>query len=360
MIHDQTANQLPRWAYIVLALCAAAIGLASSVVTAKFFVLGLERVEPDSVARDVLIATGVLMIATELMAFGIAALLPTGQLRLLRTKLIVCGVLLLGFEAATIYITQVALNQSATAGATANNTRTKDLRASIDNRRAAAQSLRSNGAMQSASANSWTRTLGATALRDALKVEQDIAPLAIELARLESTERPSITTALGEQGMLAYSVARALLISAMGLLMFSAAGTLLRQVRGKQSAVTGEHTTNAAYLTQGFRMTASPMAFRGMQYSGNALAASVPGPTVLSAMRKAVEQAQEPAKATLADHGTVSTGASIQEACSGDGAGRRFGKTVLKVVADPVGKGRCKKVPIIPASFKRTALLQNG
>lgn len=227
-LQDAEAS-LPRWAYVLLAALAASIGLASSWITAKFFVLGLERLEPDAMAKDLLIAAGVLMIATELMAFGVAALLPIAQLRAMRHKLLACGFLLLAFEATTIYATQVTLLQTSEAGATAIATRIQNLTVSIDQRRLAAKTLRDNGAKQSESANAWTRTLGAGALRDALKVEQAIEPLASELAQLQSSVRPTMSTILGSTGMLIYSVARALLISVMGLVMFATAGALLRE-----------------------------------------------------------------------------------------------------------------------------------
>lgn len=239
---DQT---MPRWVYGLLASVAATIGLAASFITAKFFILGLERLEADNAARDVLIATGVLMILTELLAFGLSALLPTHQLRALRTKLIICGTLLLTFEVATIYITQVALMQTATATATATETRINGLQASIESRRAAAESLRANGKLQSASSNAWTRTLGAKALREALEAEQAIDPLTTELAKLQSEVRPNLTTVIGENGMLIYSVTRAFLISAMGLVMFAAAGALLRVSR-PQPAVAAIPTAAAA------------------------------------------------------------------------------------------------------------------
>ena len=232
-----TEQAMPRWAYGTLAAAAAAIGLAASVITAKFFILGLERLEADNAARDILIATGILMILTELLAFGLSALLPARQLRALRTKLIICGTLLLTFEVATIYITQVALMQNATAAATASETKINGLIASIDSRRAAAKSLRANGTAQSESSNAWTRTLGAKALRDALQAEQQIDPLTAELAQLQSEARPNLTAVIGQDGMLVYSVMRAFLISAMGLVMFGAAGALLRESRPKTAAL---------------------------------------------------------------------------------------------------------------------------
>ena len=63
----------PTWAYIALAAITATVGIASSAVTGKFFVLGLARLESDPVAREVLVAAGLLMIITELIAFGLSA-----------------------------------------------------------------------------------------------------------------------------------------------------------------------------------------------------------------------------------------------------------------------------------------------
>lgn len=223
------ATHLPRWVYIALAAVTAAIGLAASGITAKFFILGLERLEPDPTARSILVGTGLLMIATELAAFGIAALLPANKLRSLRTKLVITGLLLLAFEAATICVTQGALDQASESAAKASMQRVHELQTTIQARRAAAQSLRDNGALQSASSNAWTRSLGAAALRDALKVESQIDPLANELAQLQASTRPTTASVLGTQGVMVYGLARGLLISAMGLVMFGVAGALLRE-----------------------------------------------------------------------------------------------------------------------------------
>ena len=222
---------LRPWAYVVLAVIVAIIGLASSAVTADFFILGLKRMESDVIAREALIAAGILMIVTELAAFGIAALLPRATLRSLRVHLMMCGVLLLAFEATTIYVTQVTLAQTSDTVASSSVARAGDLRTSIANQRAAAQALRDNGTVQSQSNNAWSRHLGAVALRDAIQVEQNISTLSAELATLESTGRPTLTSVLGAKGVLAYAVARAMLISLMGLVMFGAAGALLRAAR---------------------------------------------------------------------------------------------------------------------------------
>jgi len=214
--------------YALLATLAAAIGLASSMVTAKFFVLGLERMEPDDAARDLLIAAGILMIVVELAAFGLAALLPQKTLIALRWRLMACAMLLLAFEGATIYATQLVLSGNAQSSATAHSTKVTSLQAAIASQRAAINALRTNGEAQSQSTSAWTRQVGAAALRDAMLAEKQLAPLANQLAELQSTARPTLSSVLGPQAMMAYSIARSLLLSIMGLVMFGAAGTLLR------------------------------------------------------------------------------------------------------------------------------------
>ncbi len=358
-------KRLPGWAYVLLAVVSACIGLASSVVTAKFFVIGLERFESDGAAREVLISTGMLMIATELVAFGLAALLPIGRLRALKTKLIVCGVLLLGFEAATIYITQVALIQSTSAGVTANTTRIGDLRQSIDNRRDAAKTLRANGQAQTTSNHAWVRNQGAATLRDALKVELDIEPMAAELARLEATARPDLHTILGENGMVTYSVIRALLISAMGIVMFGAAGVLLRESRTgsrpheatkarTQSYALQYGTSLPTYKLPALRCTeASPVV---------AIASQAERPTTTTAVAmKPMGETQQPAVVPPRLQISSLINAPYTVALDSPEAPRVDGKRPqLRSLVTALGKGWCNQISKIPDRHGRKIVLQNG
>lgn len=229
MHSSQTAPQeLPRFLYGFLAVVTALIALASSAVTAKFFIIGLDKIETDAPARDALITAGVLMVITELAAFGLAALLPRSTLRTLRVYLIACGLLLLGFETVTIYVTQVTLAQNAASTAQGSLTKITELRAAIASHKSTADNLRQNGTLQTQSTNSWTRQMGAGALRDSLEATRSSQPLVLELAKLEAEQHSTLVDILGSRGMIYYSLARAFLISAMGLVMFSASGALLR------------------------------------------------------------------------------------------------------------------------------------
>lgn len=224
-------THLPARAYLVLAILLGLVGLAASAVTADFFIVGLLKLEADALARDALIAAGVLMIVAEVLAFGVAALLPRARLASLRRRLMLFGIALLAFEGVTIYATQVALAQVAGAGAQASDTQIANLRAAIDGQRASAAGLRANAERQSASQYSWVRTDGAKSLREAVAIEQNISRQAADLANLQAAQRPTLSGILGQDGLVAYSVARALLISCVGIMMCAASGALLQARR---------------------------------------------------------------------------------------------------------------------------------
>lgn len=200
-------------------------------VTAQFFVLGLERLEPDSGARHALIASGLLMVVVELAAFGLAALLPRAALRALRVQLVLCGALLLAFEGVTIYLTQATLHQGSALIQAAQQARALSLRQSIEQQRAGAAALRQSGVRQAASANAWAQHLGSVTLKEALAAERQIEATSTELATLEAAQRVGMTDVLGAQGAVLYHVARSCLITVMGLVMFGAAGALWRAGR---------------------------------------------------------------------------------------------------------------------------------
>lgn len=223
-------HHLPRRAAIALAALAAAIGLAASAVTAQFFVLGLQQTEADAIARQALVAAGLLMIAAEVAAFFIAALLPKGHS--LRPLLLAAGTLLVAFEALTLFATQHAMvqaGQSAHAGAQA---RIEHLRTSIASVQASAASLAATAQEQIGSRFVQQRQDGAQTMQSAQALQQQADTQAQALAGLLAAQRPTLAEAFGQQGMVAYSAARALLLTVTGLVMMSAAGALLRSAQG--------------------------------------------------------------------------------------------------------------------------------
>jgi hypothetical protein len=237
---------LPRWAYSALALVAAVIGIACSVITAQFFILGLERTETDGLAREALIAAGVLMIVVELAAFGLSALLPRERLKALRTRLIWTGIALVAFEIATLYAVQVTLVRGSEAVHHGASSRIAHLEASIAQNRQAAAALVATGLRSGQSVIASSRADGAQALSEAARIEQRNAALAAELSQLQAGQRPTLAAVLGEDGMIWYSVARGVLIVGMGLVMFAAAGALLRAGRGVSVAADAPASATAS------------------------------------------------------------------------------------------------------------------
>ena len=214
-----------------LAGIALLLGVACAVVNGWFFALGLERLEPDATARAPLLLAGWLMVATEHVAVGLAALLPVAFAGL-RRRLLWLGLALLAFECVSMFAAQRALEHVSVAQAGAQSARAAGLRSAIDSQRATLEQLRDNGARQSESANGWRQHLGASALRDSLAGQQQLQALESELAALQGGIRPTLTGVLGESGATALAAARALLIGVMGLVLMSAAGQLWAAGRG--------------------------------------------------------------------------------------------------------------------------------
>ncbi|MDD2611098.1 MAG: hypothetical protein PHX60_15710 [Giesbergeria sp.] len=223
-----TTNITPR-TLVILAALVAAIGLASSAVTAEFFIAGLQAMEADSTTRAALVAAGLLMIVAEVVAFFIAAMLPKGHS--LRLPLLMAGVLLLSFETLTVFATQHALVQSGTAAQAASAARIDYLRANIAQMQAQSASLSATAQEQVGSRFIAQRETGSENLRTAQALQAQASSEVKELANLLASQKTTITDVFGQQGTIAYNAARAMLLTMTGLIMMSAAGALLRASR---------------------------------------------------------------------------------------------------------------------------------
>jgi hypothetical protein len=230
-VYRQQEQTLSRRGALLAALFCAGLGVAASVTTADLFILGLEQLESNEKARESLRNLGILIIASELAAFGLAAWMPPKQLWAQRWKLYLFGTALLCFEFWTLTATNIALVQTADAAGSARHGRIVELRASIQSQRKTAEGLRANAAHQSASKYSWIRSAGADTLKQAADIESRIAPIASELASLEAGQRPTLSTALGNKGMERYSIARGLIPTILGIVFFGVAGALVRESR---------------------------------------------------------------------------------------------------------------------------------
>lgn len=339
--HDtvEQNEHLPAWAYTLLAILIGIVGLAASAVTADFFIIGLLKLEADALARDALIAAGVLMIVAEVLVFSVAALLPRARLASLRRRLTVFGLALLAFEGVTIYATQVALAQAASADAQASLTRIDNLRAAIDGQRASAAALRSNAARQSTSQYSWVRADGAKSLREAVTIEANISHQAAELSGLQAAQRPTLTGILGQDGLVAYSVARALLISSVGIMMCAASGALLQARRSVNAAPAAHDKDTVAVspaapklpmlLAGGGRYANAVLAPIAVSLAAPALSAPVPTismPAAAAPRLLAVKklQAADPALASDDAPKPKAKRASLQDSGVGPHDGARF------------------------------------
>ncbi|QBY56096.1 hypothetical protein [Cupriavidus oxalaticus] len=347
-------RHLRPWAYVALALISGAGGVAAAVITTRFFVLGLERTEADEPARQALMAAGALMVVVELLAFGLAALLPRTALRAARFKLVALGLALLAFEAGTLYVTQVAMVRTSQAASHSQNTRIQELRASIVAQREAASSLRETSARQAQSSNVWIREAAAKQARQALDVEAKLSGQVTELARLEAASAPTLTDTLGEQGMIAYAVCRSLLIVLMGVVLFAVAGALLRARRTVINAVgLCEPEVVAEPVSQplptmrsaGGRFAAAPLAALAAAPAAFAqpqvtvqTTAPAERPTVATPMQSTASTMMRRADAVETDpqqtqHRAVVTHRAVQDSGTGEDDGARFQRVRADILA---------------------------
>ena len=297
----------PR-AYYALAILAGLVGLAASYVTMRLFALAIQQGESDSAARELLTLAAFLFVAAELAACFIAGLLPVQRLRALRWQLIACAVVLLAFEAISLYGARVTLAHASDARAGATEGRAHQLRASIEANRRSAAALVEAGQRSSQSAIASSRADGAQSLRDAAALEAATARLAAELAELEAARTPTASAVFGQSGVITLAVVQSLLISSIGLVFLGASGAMVRAARDVQATATPLHPTasiapDAALSLQSDAVTATPqrgpVAVEQFQAVPSGAVAAVPtwGRSALAAGAGLVSLATAPAQA---------------------------------------------------------------
>lgn len=345
-IADHDAH-LPAWAYTALALLAVVAGLVAAGITTQFFTIGLSRTEADPISRQALVMAGVLMVAVEVSAFGVAALLPRRLLRSARVTLLALGMALLAFEAVTLYVTQVALVRTAQASHQGHATRVVELRASIASQRATVATLRETAAHHAVSRNTWVRESGAKVARQALDAETRLVDQVDELARLEAAAVPTLADTLGEAGMIAYAVARSLLVVLMGVVLFGVAGALLRVRRGLSIAAAPAAFAAAPIPAAAVASKAPAVKSIGGRYAAPlaaslvapAIAAPVPAiiapaataPSAATTLQPAAAAANNPAKRKA-----VQRSAAVRDTGTSADDGARFERVRAAILAGKV------------------------
>ncbi|NML14511.1 hypothetical protein [Azohydromonas caseinilytica] len=299
-----TAGFLPRWACLMLAALCAGLGGWASVVTLRYFEYGARALEADEGARALASATALLLVVLEMAAFALAALLPRERLRAQRWGLAVLATAVLAFECMTIVLVQQGITRAADVGAEARQQRAQELRSSIAALRATAEELRMAAAASSQSKVLASRQSAAESLNVALETERRIQAVTAELGVLLAQQTPTATQILGERGALAYAVTRGLLVSVAGLVLFGAAGSLLRAagengtetVSGPAVGVSGRGVPGVSADTSGVSVGAPPIRFS----TGFALAAA---PLAAGAVVPATVSWAEPSRGVMVPAG---------------------------------------------------------
>lgn len=226
-------SALPRWAYIVLAIACIFMGLWASSVTLQYFEHGAKALEADPVMQALALSAALMFVASEMGAFGLAALLTERQLWARRWMLYGFAGAVLTLEVFTIVAVQLALTSGADLTQSTVQTQEKDLRDRIAKIEADAAAKRATADQQRATAkNAYELHLAGKSGDKAAAEQAKTDALYAELKTVQAQKRPTLVGLLGEKTAIAYAVARGVLVSLGGLVFFGVAGALMRAARG--------------------------------------------------------------------------------------------------------------------------------
>lgn len=222
-------TELPRWAYMALAMACAGMGLWSSVVTLQFFEHGATALETDAALQALAKGAALLFVFGEMAAFTLAALLTGRALQARRWMLYGFAGAVLVIEVFTISAVQMAM----VTGADLTQTSVADNVADLQKQIATVEANAKNYAATADSLRAADQLKKATAYADKATAEQAKASqLYDRLETSRKSKRPTLTGLLGEKTALSYAIARGVLVSLAGLVFFGTAGALLRSARG--------------------------------------------------------------------------------------------------------------------------------
>ena len=226
-------SALPRWAYIVLAIACIFMGLWASSVTLQYFEHGAKALEADPVMQALALSAALMFVASEMGAFGLAALLTERQLWARRWMLYGFAGAVLALEVFTIVAVQLALTVGADMTQATSADQEKDLRARIAKIEADAAAKRATADQQRATAkNAYELHLAGKSGDKAAAEQAKTDALYAELKTVQAQKRPTLVGLLGQKTAIAYAVARGVLVSLGGLVFFGVAGALVRAARG--------------------------------------------------------------------------------------------------------------------------------
>lgn len=221
------ANTQSAKARTTAALCLL-LALMTAGVTAWFVVEGIQATEPASSARWAKVASGVLLLVLELSAFGLAGQWPEHK-KVLRPL----GWAILALEITLMSVSQISIGLTAGKAASNGAGTIEEIRAQAQESRAAAAALRADAEKLRKSKHGWLQQQAGE--RSAAAAEQSKSAAAA-VASLEKHAVAQVSTPIveivGQNGLIALSVALSLALSLSGIALMHVAGSLWRRASG--------------------------------------------------------------------------------------------------------------------------------
>lgn len=226
---------MPVAMYLAIMLAALVLGANAVHVNREYAFANLALLGLDAAALAVRKSAIDLLLLADIALFFVAALMPRARFRALRGKLLVLGLLIWAFDCAHTYQARFGIVMAGQSSTTASAQRASDLRASIDSLRATASGLRHSAERQATSLIATSRADGSASLQRAIAADQRADDLSIQLASVKHSQAPAEAEIWG-QWMPWKAFTESLLISTIGLLMFTLAGEMVRAARDALAA----------------------------------------------------------------------------------------------------------------------------
>ena len=228
----QNEKTLPRPAYVILAIACAVIGVWASIITLRYFIHGATILEADDAAKTLAVAAAVMFVCAEMGAFGLFSLLPAQRMYALRWQLITFVVAVVVLEIVTTVAVQMAMTKSADMGQQTAAQRAQDLRRQIAQAETDATALRAQAGQLANASQDWVKAGASKVAAMAASASAKTDGLYDELAKVDSTQHPTLIGMFGEGWAMAYAVVRGVLVSCAGLVFWGAVGALVRAFMG--------------------------------------------------------------------------------------------------------------------------------
>lgn len=222
---------LSRFGYQAFGCIFFLAGILACYVIGAYLYVALNSADSSGLHKLIVMATAALFVAAGVLSFLFSSLLPERkwQSEIRQFRLFGWGLVL--FEIATLFGAQMNFIEAEIARSTAAQARIELLAQKLERHNSLLSAAATTATTQGSSRFHSVTNSAADLIRRSMLAEGQTDAVIDELARLQSQHRPPLTDAYGDKAKL-WALLRAIFLSTINIMMFSAAGKCWRAARG--------------------------------------------------------------------------------------------------------------------------------